>query len=373
MASYKIISSDNHVFEPGDLWTSTVEPKFRDRVPYITRTEDGSDWWFCDGLKICPVAVETQLGKRFEEPGNLTYRDTVDNIMPGGYIPEEQIKDMDADGVEAGIVYPTIGLLFYSIPDSDLLNVIFAHYNDWVTKFCSAFPKRLKGIAMINIDDVQSGIKEMERCVNMGLVGAMITVYPTEDRSYDSPEYEPLWAAAQDLGVPLSLHVGTNRPGPGQQFADILSLKPGFFANVDYWVRVSVAHMIFSGVFERHPKLQVGMVEHELSWVPYFLNRLDYNYTQRTPGDNWYRFKEDMLPSDYFHRNVFLSFQEEALGIRDRHIIGVDNLLWGSDYPHVESTFPNTQKILKEILADCTEEEKAKIVGGNTARVYHLD
>ena len=373
MASHRIISSDNHVFEPGDLWTSTVEPKFRDRVPYITRIEDGSDSWFCDGLRICPVAVATQLGKRFEEPEKLTYIDTVDNIFPGGYIPEVQIKDMDADGVEAGIIYPTIGLLFYSIPDSELLTVIFKHYNDWVAKFCGAFPKRLKGIAMVNIDDVQSGIREMERCAKMGLVGAMITVYPNEDRSYDSPEYDPLWAAAQDMKVPLSLHVGTNRPGPGQQFADLRAVKPGFFANVDYWVRVSVAHMIYSGVFERYPKLQVGMVEHELSWVPYFLNRIDYNYTQRTPGDDWYRFKEDMLPSDYFHRNVFLSFQEEALGIRDRHIIGVDNLLWGSDYPHVESTFPRSQQILEEILVECTEEEKAKITGENTARVYHLD
>ena len=374
MASYRVISSDNHVFEYGDLGTSSVEPKFRDRVPKTRRTEDGSDWWFCDGLKICPVAVATQPGRRFEEPEKLTYRDTVDNIYPGGYVPDEQVKDMDADGVEAGILYPTLGLLLYSVPDSELLTVIFAHYNDWLAKFCGAFPKRLKGIAMINIDDVQSGIREMERTAKMGLIGAMITVYPTEDRSYDSPEYEPLWAAAQDMEIPISLHVGTNRPGPGQQFANILSLKPGFFANVDYWVRVSAAHMIYSGVFERYPKLQVGIIEHELSWVPYYLNRLDYNYTQRTPGDvGWYRYKEDMLPSDYFHRNVFLSFQEEALGIRDRHIIGVDSLLWGSDYPHVESTFPRSQQILEEILADCTEEEKAKIAGGNTARVYRLD
>ena len=98
--------------------------------------------------------------------------------------------------------------------------------------------------------------------------------------------------------------------------------------------------MIFSGVFERYPKLQVGAVEHELSWIPHFLDRLDYTYTQRAPNDLWYRYKEDAVPSDYFHRNVFVGFQEDALGIRDRHIIGVDNLQWGSDYPHQESTFP---------------------------------
>jgi predicted TIM-barrel fold metal-dependent hydrolase len=130
--------------------------------------------------------------------------------------------------------------------------------------------------------------------------------------------------------------------------------------------------MIFSGVFERYPKLQVGAVEHELGWAPHFLNQMDYTYTQRHRREFWHRFKEDMLPSDYFHRNVFLGFQEDGLGIRLRDLIGVDNLLWGSDYPHAESTFPKSKEILDDILADCTEDEKAKIVGGNAARIYHL-
>jgi predicted TIM-barrel fold metal-dependent hydrolase len=130
--------------------------------------------------------------------------------------------------------------------------------------------------------------------------------------------------------------------------------------------------MVFSGVFERHPKLQIGSVEMELSWIPHFLDRIDYTYTQRVQ-EGRYRFKEAMLPSDYIHRNVFYGFQEDSLGIKLRDIIGVDNLLWGSDYPHVESTFPRTQQILEEILAECTEEEKAKIASGNAARIYHLD
>jgi len=135
---------------------------------------------------------------------------------------------------------------------------------------------------------------------------------------------------------------------------------------------MSLADMIYSGVFERYPKLMVGSVEQELSWVPHFLDRLDYNYTQRAVGDNSYRFKGDSIPSDFYHSNVFLGFQEDALGIRDRYIIGVDKLLWGSDYPHQESTFPRSREIIDEILADCTEEEKLKIAGGNSARVYRL-
>ena len=280
---------------------------------------------------------------------------------------------MDIDGVDEGIIYPTVGLFLYALPDGQMLTSTFRTYNDWIAEYCAAFPKRLKGIGMLNLDVVEEGVKELERCAAMGLSGAMITVYPPEDRPYASSEYEPLWATAQDLGMPLSLHLGTVRPSPSQSFESVEKLGPARLTNVDYWVRMSLAHMIFGGVFERYPRLQVASIEMELSWVPHFLDRLDYNYTQRPPTGDWYTFKEEgVLPSDYFHRNVYLGFQEDSLGVRDRHIIGVDSLMWGSDYPHIESTFPRSRQILEEILADCTEEEKAKIAGGNAARLYSL-
>ena len=374
MANYRVISSDNHVIEPPDLWTSRTEARFRDRVPQIIRTESGVDWWYCDGYWLSSVFPGTQTGVRFEEPEKLKVdRDTFEDVRPGGYIPEEHIKDMDVDGIDVGFLYPTTGLALFSMPDSELLTSMFRTYNDWLAEFCGGFPKRLKGIAMVNIDDVQEGIRELERCAKLGFAGAMITVYPSENRPYDSPEYEPLWAVAQDLQIPLSLHTGTNRPSPGQEFQDLLSATPWVFSNFDHWVRMSLGQMIFSGVLERYPKLQVGAIEMELSWVPHFLDRMNYTYTQRQIEFSPYRFKEDMLPSDFFHRNVFLGFQEDSLGIRLRDIIGVDNLLWGGDYPHSEGTFPRSQEILEEILVDCTEEEKAKIAGGNCARIYNLD
>ena len=375
MSSYRVISSDNHVVEPVDLWTSRAESKFKDRVPHLEHLPD-ADWWICDGQKVQDVAgAGAQTGLRFEEPEKVRRGEgRIEDVRPGGYIPEEHVKDMDIDGIDVSIVYPTVGLVIYSVPDSELLTSNCRIYNDWVGEFCGAVPKRLKGIAMLNMDDVRAGVKELERCANMGFVGAMISIYPPEGRSYNKPEYEPLWAAAQDLGMPISLHVGTNRPGEGQEFQQPDTLRPAFITNIDHWVRMSLADIIFSGVFERYPKLQVGSVEQELSWVPHFLDRLDYTYTQRLQqlrGED--RFKGDRLPSDVFHSNVFVGFQEDALGIRDRGIIGVDNLLWGGDYPHAESTFPRSRQIIEEILVDCTEEERAKIAGGNSARVYGLD
>ena len=375
MAEYRIISSDDHVFEPPDLWTSRIEARYRDRAPRMFhRDEDNTDWWICDGVKGSGSGTGGgSVGARFEDPEKLAFAASFEGVRPGGYIPEDHIKDMDIDGIDVSIMYPTQGLLLYSVKDGELLNAVFATYNNWIAEFCSAYPSRLRGVAMLNIDDVQLGVREMERCAKLGLVGTMISVYPTEDRAYDSPEYEPLWAAAQDLRMPLSLHLGTNRAGPNDAFVDTEETGAAYYTNVDHWVRMSLSHMIFSGVFERYPRLQAGSIEMELSWVPHFLDRLDYNYTQRPKTGKWHTFKEDMMPSDYFHRNVFLGFQEDHLGIRDRHIIGVDNLLWGSDYPHPESTFPLSQQVLKEILADCTEEERAKIVGGNARRIYRLN
>jgi predicted TIM-barrel fold metal-dependent hydrolase len=139
-----------------------------------------------------------------------------------------------------------------------------------------------------------------------------------------------------------------------------------------FYPALSLCDMIFSGVFERHRRLTLAIVEFELSWAPNVLSSMDYTYRERH-GEAIYRFKNGSLPSDFFHRNVVLSFQEDTIGIRLRDVIGTGNMMWGSDYPHSESTFPQSRKILAEILKDVPGDEQAKIVGLNTARVYNFD
>ncbi len=175
---------------------------------------------------------------------------------------------MDIDGVDVSIVYPTIGLFLYRVPDSELLTSLCSTYNDWLAEFCNPFPKRLKGIAMLNVDDVPGSVKELERCANMGLAGGMITVYPPSGRGYYLPEYDLLGAAAQDLEMPLGLHLVTERPGQDSGAnIDRGFSRPASLTNADHWIRMSTGDMIFSGVFERYPKLQIGAVEFELSKV----------------------------------------------------------------------------------------------------------
>ena len=378
MSSYRVISSDSHVVEQGDLWTSRIDSKFKDRAPKLVSFENG-DWWVVDEIKLIMGPLHALAGKRFEGRLSLTEEESFGTGRLGGFVPEEHIKDLDADGVYADVIYPSIGLAFFRFdPGTDFLNAIFRAYNDWVAEFCNAYPDRLKSVAMINVEDVPQAAKELERCAKMGMSGAMITADPEGTRfslgkSYDSPMYEPLWAAAQDMNMPLSIHAATNRPVPGEKISVFHDPRPSLQANWEHWARVAMGDIIFSGVLERYPRLKVGIIEFGLAWVPFFLSQMDYMYTQKPQSIRRHRFKEDMLPSEYFHSNVFISFQEDGLGIRLRNEIGVDNLMWGSDYPHPASTFPKSQEILSEILADCTEEEKAKIVGDNVAKLYNFN
>jgi predicted TIM-barrel fold metal-dependent hydrolase len=200
----------------------------------------------------------------------------------------------------------------------------------------------------------------------------MITEYPLEHRRYDQSEYEPFWAAAAALDLPLSLHTATRRQGRIRGAGEKTLRDASSRATKVFFPALSMCDLIFSGVFERHPRLTLAIVEFELAWVPHVLSAMDYTYRERQ-GEAIYRFEDGMIPSDFFHRNVVLSFQEDAIGVRLRDVIGVDNMMWGSDYPHSESTFPQSRKILAEILAGVPDDEQAKIFGSNTARVYRFD
>ena len=367
MPEYTVLSSDSHIIEPADLWEERIESRFKDRGPRLLH-ETEADQWVCDGLRFGAIGLNQQAGLRFESPEKLTVQGSMETVPLGGLDPHEHVKDMDLDGVAGGVLYPSQGLTLFRVPATDVLSAAFRAYNDYLAEFCAPYPDRLKGIAMINLDDVADGTLELERAAGMGLAGAMISVSPI--LPYNHPAYERFWAAAQDLDMPLSLHVGTMRWKPGMDTGGVAVQSSVDFPNREYDARQCVYGMIFAGVFERHPKLKVGVVEFEVSWAPYFMSRMDNFYRERAVGVHGARFQEDALPSDFFRRNVFIGFQEDDLGVQLRHHIGVENLLWGSDYPHAESTFPKSREILERILAGIPEEEKAKIAGENTAKLY---
>jgi predicted TIM-barrel fold metal-dependent hydrolase len=367
-----ILSSDSHVFEPPDLWQRRIDRAFRDRAPRMQRIDGGDQIVVEADQVLSGIGLISNAGARFEAPETISGNARFEDVHRGGYDPEQHLADMRLDGVAGEVLYPSQGLFYFRVTDPALMSAIFRAYNDWLAEFCRTDPARLKGIAMINLDDVALAIEELERTARLGLAGAMITEYPLEDRRYDRPEYEPFWAAAEALGMPLSLHTATRRQGKIRGAGARTLRDASSRATKAFYPALSMCDMIFSGVFERHPHLTLAVVEFELSWAPYLLTTMDYTYRERHE-EAIYRFKDGMRPSDFFHRNVVLSFQEDAIGIRLRDVIGVDNMMWGSDYPHSESTFPRSRKILADILAGVPQEEQARIVGGTTARVYGFD
>jgi predicted TIM-barrel fold metal-dependent hydrolase len=367
-----ILSSDSHVFEPPDLWQTRIDRAFRDRAPRMQRI-DGADQIVVERDQILSgIGLISNAGARFEAPETISGNARFEDVHRGGYDPDQHLADMRLDGVAGEVLYPSQGLFYFRVADPELMSAIFRAYNDWLAEFCRTDPSRLKGIAMINLDDVASAVRELERTARLGLAGAMITEYPLEDRRYDQPEYEPFWTAAAALGMPLSLHTATRRQGKIRGAGAKTLRDASSRATKAFYPALSMCDMIFSGVFERHPTLTLAIVEFELSWAPHLLTTMDYTYRERHE-EAICRFENGMRPSDFFHRNVVLSFQEDAIGIRLRDVIGADNMMWGSDYPHSESTFPRSRKILAEILAGVPQDEAARIVGGTTARVYGFD
>jgi predicted TIM-barrel fold metal-dependent hydrolase len=365
-----LISSDSHIVEPPDLWTARTEDE---RLPRVVREDDG-DWWYIDGRKTMSF-LGIQTGMRFEkDPTKLRTSATFEEVTPAAYDPSAYLKANEQDGVWGSVIYPSEGLVIFSVPNTEVVSAAMAVYNDWIAEFCSHDTSRLKGMGMVNVDDVAEATAELRRCHGLGLGGVLITVAPPAWLPYRGREFDEFWATAEELQMPLSLHVGTDRADSraAEFVLNVKDVPPSVFVNKDYPIRRTLADFMFSGVFERHPGLRIGTVEHELGWIPFFLQQLDNTYTDKPiRGPEWKRLADpDALPSQFFRTNCFASFQEDSLGIRLRDEIGVETLMWGSDYPHTESTFPRSREVLDEVLEGVPDNERALITAGNAAELY---
>ena len=372
-----LMSADNHIVEPPDLWSSRIEPKFRDRAPKLVEGAD-HDWWYVEGDQcLGSMGNTTNAGARFrtDRPDEIPAEGRWESVLPGAYDPHAAVKDMDLDGVYGGVLFPTLCVGgMWRIKDSELLSAICRCYNDWMADFCKPYPDRLKGAAMINVDNVSEAVEELERAKALGLNSCFITVYPQHERQYHSPEYDPFWDAAQSLNLPISLHSGSDRdflPMNLYDPADPNQPLGVIYSTNDYWIRRSLTSMIWSGVFERFPSLKVASIENEAGWAGQWLYKMDLLHRDR--GMMWRRFKDDMKPSDFFHRNCAIGFQEDWVAVKSREAIGVGNLMWGSDYPHTEGTWPDSHRIIREVFSDVTDEELYQMTVTNAARFFNIE
>jgi predicted TIM-barrel fold metal-dependent hydrolase len=364
MTEYRVISSDSHVTFPVRRWPEYLSPQFRDRAPHIEHTDEGDVQVF-EGRRSPVMALSNLAGKKPEE-FSLNVR-SLDEFRPGAWDPAERIKDQDIDGVDAEVLYFG-GPLGSEDPALRLDSV--RGYNRWLSEFASYAPDRLLGVASIPTDTPELAVAEIEFASSApGLVSGAIQLFPSQG-SYADPKWDPMWRAFLDAGMPVGLHSGSRRPGtpapsifdgPGPFITGLVMNKQA--------VAESVSELIQGLVMERFPYLNFVSVEAHIGWISFFQYYSDHLWEKHR---FWTKSQLAHPPSYYFKRQVYATFMEDPVGLRERHHIGIDNIMWASDYPHSETTWPHSKSLTDEWFTPFGEEDKSKILWQNCARLYGL-
>jgi predicted TIM-barrel fold metal-dependent hydrolase len=357
---FRLISADDHFIEPPDIWPKYIDPKFRERAPRVVSRGE-FDAYEMESVALPPLGMPASAGRPTE---HIRREGRFEDVPKAAYDPEERLKAMDVDGVSAVVIYPTIAMRLHSARDLELKLACFRAYNRWAADFCAYRPGRMKAVGVVALNDIDQGVAELRQVAQLGLAAGFISVNPGGDEDYGAPRNDPFWAAAQELDIPISLHVGSEKESwDRRRLAKDVNPIAG--------IERSLSQMVFGGVFERFPRLKIVSAENQVGWVPYFMQWMDHLHTRMAAISGPDRLELELLPSEYLRRQVyftFIPFDTWWVPIRDR--IGVDRIMWSSDYPHTESTWPNSRKVVEELFQGVPVDEKEKMAGGNAARLF---
>lgn len=365
-----LISADSHVIELPDLWEKRLPRGFSERAPKVYFDERRQNWMF-GSPEVPPQAVGGlfMAGQRPEQIENFR-KAGFSAARPGGWDPVERLKDMEIDGVSGEVLYPSLGLGLFCMEDAALQEACFQAYNDWIIDYCKGAPARLYGIGLISVFNVDHAVAELERCRRAGLRGAMIWQAPHKSLPFSSDHYDRFWAAAQDLEMPVNLHILTGH-GPSmhrQTLAGIERYRRSVNQNEE--IANALFDIIFSGALERFPRLKMVSVENEIGWIPYWLAQCDKAFERfRSTAPLTIKSR----PSDYFQRQVYATFFNDRVGGRLLSWWGADSCMWSNDYPHQNSTWPRSREVIARDLGPLPAGDRAKLVRLNVARLYDLD
>jgi len=366
-----LISADSHVLEPSDLWTKGLPAAMRERAPRVFYNEQRGVWMFgCNEVTPQPITFSFVAGVDLDNLPAM-HKAGYAAARPGGWDPKARLEDMITDGVSAEVLYPSLGLGLYWIQDPAFQEACFRTYNDWLIEYCAAMPDRLIGIAMISMWDRAHAVAELRRCKDAGLRGAMIWLRPPDSHSFLNADNDPFWAAAQEMDMPVALHILTDygwtkwrvETGP----TGPMRYKPTVM--MQHEIELALFDLIFSGVLERFPDLKIISVENEYNWLASLLVRMDKGYE---------RFRREMplsltmRPTEYVRRQVRLTFFNDAIGPLTMPYIGTDLLMWSSDYPHQNSTWPHSREVIARDLGNLSPEDREKLVSRNVAELHKL-
>jgi predicted TIM-barrel fold metal-dependent hydrolase len=367
-----VISSDCHAGLPPERYRDYVAPKYRETFDLAL-----------------PIQIERtkEMARKFLVADiNAEWRKGRDEALSGAWDHDRRNKVLDADGIAGEVIFPD-GITEMNmppfgagiaLPTEDIIPELqwegARAHNRWLAEFCQQQPERRAGVAIAPILwDVEESIKEIRWAKEHGLRGIMIPSMWGKLDAYHHPKYEPIWSACADLDMVIHLH---SAQAPMEDYGDHLGMMGIYITEVIWWSVRPLWFLIWGGVFERHPKLRLAITESTTVWVPETLRLMDQRYTEThfsaKLGD--YRSHLSMKPSDYFRRNVFLGAScMPRREVELRHEIGLGNIMWGSDYPHPEGTWPYTREQMLENFRGVPENEIRAMLGGNAVEVYGFD
>jgi predicted TIM-barrel fold metal-dependent hydrolase len=356
----RLISADSYVVPLPSFWREYLPARLRDRAPSIESTDEG-DFTVFEGRRTPVMAINSIAGKSRDRQG-FTYSRFADQL-PGGHDPAARIADQDRDGIAAEVLYGGGPL---ATEDRELHDASHRAYNDWLADYCAYAPGRLIGVAYIPFESPEEAAAEIRRTRRKGLRGALIPAVPPCGHWWEE-RWSPVWEALVETGTPAGLHVGfgfarRHRFTEGPAFlTDVVMTKMEMAA--------PLADLIFGGVLQRHPELKVVSVEAYIGWLPFVAEYIDHAHRV-------HRYWNDPglaePPSFYLRRQVLATFIDDPVGVRERHAFGVDNIMWSSDYPHGESTFPESRRFVERAFAGVPADETRKIVSENARRLYGI-
>ena len=384
MREYRYISGDSHVQFSSEYYAQRIPEQYRDRLPKRVKLPNGGD-----GTMTADGRITYGGTGYFAGHGPEDFDPTIahyDNEVGFGG-PEQRLKEQEVDGVDAEILFSFAG--GGRDQDTEMAWAVVHAYNDFLSEeFCSYAPDRLLGMGILANRGVDGDIAEMEHCAKLGYRGVLLSTFPS-GLNYPTPEDDRFWAAALDLDMPLTVHTSMSRTqGVRGEFMIKYPIEPEGYDRppidiVDRMSRYGTRHcgcleltqMIMTGVFDRFPQLKIYWAENQVGWIPIFKEQMDMIYeanrfwVERILGVK----RLARRPSEYVEEHAYWGFFDDPIGVQLRHEVGVDRMIWGNDFPHEVSRWPNSMQVMDEQFAGVPPEEKRKIMAGNVATFFHLD
>jgi len=359
---YFVVSADTHANEPANLWRERIDAKYRDRLPRIEVDANGVRWSVMEGFR-----PQKLRDSRFEGEDLIRSK--------AGADPEERLRDLAADGVDAEVIFPNKGLSMWATSDPVFANAMCKVYNEWAWETFGRYNDRLSPVACVATGDLDGALAEIERTAALGFRAFTLPCKPNwgahdaDARNYNLPEFDRLWECVQATGKPVTFHVSTGRDpraARGNGGAVINYVAHSLAPTIE-----PVANLCASGVLERFPGIRFASIEAGIGWVPWALVAMDEAYHKH---HMWAFPKLKALPSEYFRRHGFASFQEDAPGLALAERFGLEGcFMWANDYPHHEGTWPHSAEAIERTMGGLSDESRAKILGLNAARLFGFE